>query len=142
MTLPHHRVRYRKTAVHQGIGGLGFGIWTSIALLALAALPAGAAVHPVPLDKNTDAAKCMECHDDKTKGKSVHSAMATGCLSCHEVRVNKDVTRVKLITATPSGLCLTWTRKRRTSRGRCILRRCAIASPATIRTRATTRISF
>jgi predicted CXXCH cytochrome family protein len=107
MTLPHHRVRYRKTAVHQGIGGLGFGIWTSIALLALAALPAGAAVHPVPLDKNTDAAKCMECHDDKTKGKSVHSAMATGCLSCHEVRVNKDVTRVKLITATPSGLCLT-----------------------------------
>lgn len=62
--------------------------------------------HPVPLDKNTDAAKCAECHEDKTKGKSVHSAMATGCLSCHEVRRNKEITRVKLTTATPFRLCL------------------------------------
>lgn len=77
------------------------------ALAAFPAVKAGAAVHPVPLDKNTDAAKCLECHEDKTKGKSVHSAMATGCLSCHEIRVNKDVTRVKLITATPSALCVT-----------------------------------
>jgi predicted CXXCH cytochrome family protein len=66
-----------------------------------------AAVHPVPLDKNTDAAKCVECHEDKSKGKSVHSAIAMGCLTCHEVRVNKDITRVKLITATPYGVCLT-----------------------------------
>ena len=28
------------------------------------------------------------------------TAIATGCLSCHEVRVNKDVTRVKLTTTT------------------------------------------
>ncbi len=62
--------------------------------------------HPVPLDPKTDAAKCAECHDDKTKGKFVHSAIATGCLSCHEVRVNKDITRVKLITVTPVKLCL------------------------------------
>ena len=68
---------------------------------------AGAAVHPVPLDPKTDSAKCLECHEDKTKGKSVHSAMATGCTSCHEIRVNKDVTRVKLITATPVALCIT-----------------------------------
>jgi predicted CXXCH cytochrome family protein len=67
----------------------------------------GAATHPVPLDKNTDSAKCIECHQDKAKGKSVHSAIATGCTSCHEVRVTKDVTRVKLITATPYSLCLT-----------------------------------
>ena len=33
--------------------------------------------------------------------------MATGCMSCHEIRINKDVTRVKLITATPAALCLT-----------------------------------
>jgi predicted CXXCH cytochrome family protein len=66
-----------------------------------------AATHPVPLDKNTDSAKCLECHADKSKGKAVHSAIATGCLSCHEIRVNKDVTRVKLITATPQSLCLT-----------------------------------
>ncbi len=66
-----------------------------------------AGVHPVPLDKNTDSAKCIECHTDKAKGKTVHSAIATGCTSCHEVRVNKDVTRVKLITTTPQALCLT-----------------------------------
>ncbi|HVO60293.1 MAG TPA: cytochrome c3 family protein [Terriglobales bacterium] len=65
-----------------------------------------AKVHPVPLDKNADASTCLQCHDDKTKGKSVHSAMQTGCLSCHEVRVNKDVTRIKLTSATPSKLCL------------------------------------
>lgn len=66
-----------------------------------------AKVHPVPLDKNADASTCLQCHDEKTKGKSVHSAMQTGCLSCHEVRVNKDVTRVKLTTAVPYKLCLT-----------------------------------
>ncbi len=66
-----------------------------------------AAVHPVPLEKNTDSAKCIECHEDKAKGKNVHSAIATGCTSCHEIRVTKDVTRVKLITATPLALCLT-----------------------------------
>src|SRR5208282_1579988 len=68
---------------------------------------ARADVHPVPLDKDTPPAKCLECHVDQSKGKSVHSAMAMGCTACHEVRVNKDVTRVKLITTTPSRLCLT-----------------------------------
>ena len=77
-----------------------------VAVLLACALSFGA-VHPVPLDKNTDAAKCLECHSDKNQGKAVHSAIATGCLSCHEVRVNKDVTRVKLITTTTQGLCLT-----------------------------------
>ena len=64
-------------------------------------------VHPVPLDKNTDTAKCLECHADRAKGKSVHTAVTTGCTSCHEIRVNKDVTRVKLITTTPAALCFT-----------------------------------
>ena len=40
-----------------------------------------AAIHPVPLDKNTDSAKCLACHEDKGKGKFVHSAIATGCNS-------------------------------------------------------------
>jgi predicted CXXCH cytochrome family protein len=75
-------------------------------VLALTALPALAKTHPVPLDKNVDAAKCLECHADKSKGKAVHSAIATGCLSCHEVRVAKDVTRVKLTTVVPYKLCL------------------------------------
>lgn len=77
-----------------------------VVAVAFAALPAVAKTHPVPLDKNVDSAKCLECHEDKSKGKAVHSAIATGCLSCHEVRVNKDVTRVKLIATTPYKVCL------------------------------------
>ena len=73
--------------------------------LAVPALRAG--LHPVPLDPSIDSAKCLECHEVKTKGKSVHSAMASGCLTCHEVRVNKEVTRVKLVTATVVALCVT-----------------------------------
>lgn len=66
-----------------------------------------AGIHPVPLDKNTDPAKCIECHGDKAKGPHVHSAIAMGCTSCHEIRVNRDVTRVILTTTTPQALCLT-----------------------------------
>ncbi len=74
--------------------------------MAACAVPSRAKQHPVPLDPKTDAAKCAECHEDKTKGKAVHSAIAMGCTSCHEIRVNRDITRVKLITATPAKLCL------------------------------------
>ena len=96
--------RQRSKAVRQTCA---FAMLQIFFVLFITLLPAIAATHPVPLDKNTDAAKCLECHADKSKGKAVHSAMATGCLSCHEIRVNKDVTRVKLITSTPSALCLT-----------------------------------
>ena len=76
--------------------------------LAAAGMPrAFSKIHPVPLDPKIDSAQCLECHADKTKGTAVHSAIATGCLSCHQVRVNKDTTRVMLITATPYRLCLT-----------------------------------
>jgi len=64
-----------------------------------------AGVHPVPLEPKQDPATCAQCHEDKTKGKSVHTAIAMGCTSCHEVRVKKDVTRVKLITTTTVALC-------------------------------------
>ncbi len=103
-------VRPDRGWIGRGVGNagiLGWGGKICLALMVLVTLPAMAAVHPVPLDKNTDAKQCLECHDDKTKHKFVHSALATGCLSCHEVRVNKDVTRVKLITASANGLCLT-----------------------------------
>jgi predicted CXXCH cytochrome family protein len=88
------------------------GSWSSIVVGLLIALgmlvvPLRADIHPVPLEKNTDTAKCLECHAEKAKGKSVHTAISTGCTSCHEIRVNKDVTRVKLITTTSYGLCLT-----------------------------------
>jgi predicted CXXCH cytochrome family protein len=75
--------------------------------LAMSSSAAFAAIHPVPLDKNTDSAKCIECHEDKAKGKFVHSAIATGCTTCHEVRVNKAATYVKLTTSTSGALCLT-----------------------------------
>jgi predicted CXXCH cytochrome family protein len=107
MKLLTHRTRFSKARAIHRVRRFGVCIRICIALFALFAVRASAAVHPVPLDKNVDDKKCLECHEDKTKAKSVHSAMATGCLSCHEVRVNKDVTHIKLITATSSGLCFT-----------------------------------
>jgi predicted CXXCH cytochrome family protein len=75
--------------------------------LLIATLPlAQAKVHPVPLEKDADAATCLQCHEDKSKGKFVHTAIQTGCLSCHEIRVNRDVTRVKLKDPVPYKLCL------------------------------------
>jgi predicted CXXCH cytochrome family protein len=41
------------------------------------------------------------------KGKSVHSAIAMGCTTCHEIRVKKDTTRLKLTTTTTVALCIT-----------------------------------
>jgi len=81
-------------------------IATLFILILLAGSRAAAATHPVPLDPKTDSAKCLECHEDKAKGKSVHSAIATGCLSCHEIRTNRDITHIKLIAVTPVKLCL------------------------------------
>jgi predicted CXXCH cytochrome family protein len=62
--------------------------------------------HPTPLDKDIDAAKCLECHENKTQEKSIHTAVKKGCFSCHEVRVTGDITRVKLTTTTVISLCL------------------------------------
>jgi predicted CXXCH cytochrome family protein len=87
----------------RNVRALGLALLATFFVLA----PLYADIHPVPLDKNADTAKCLECHGEKAKGKSVHTAVTTGCTSCHEVRVNRDVTRVKLITATAYGLCLT-----------------------------------
>jgi predicted CXXCH cytochrome family protein len=81
------------------------GILILAIVLSVSRLYAGK--HPVPLDKNTDSAKCLECHGDKGKGAAVHSAIATGCTSCHEVRVTKEATRIKLTTTTPQALCFT-----------------------------------
>ena len=75
-------------------------------LLGIAVPQLEAARHPA-LDPNTDSAKCITCHADKTSAKSAHAKGSVNCLSCHEVRVNKEITRVKLITATPAALCFT-----------------------------------
>ena len=101
-TFPRPQNKFASLPPSQSIHLLWFAV-----LAMLLSIGARAGVHPVPLDPKVDGAKCLECHADKTKGKAVHSAIATGCLSCHEVRANKDVTRVKLTTSTPQALCLT-----------------------------------
>ena len=52
--------------------------------------------HPVPLGKNPDQAKCVECHADKSHGKYMHSAIAMGCTTCHSLTSDKDETLVNL----------------------------------------------
>lgn len=91
----------------------GHAVWAAIKsilmiafLLGLSTPQVEAARHPA-LDPNVTAAKCIECHADKTSDKSAHAKGSVNCLSCHEVRANKDVTRVKLITPTPAALCFT-----------------------------------
>jgi hypothetical protein len=64
----------------------GFG--TLLLFLIFMAGGAFAGKHPVPLDPKADPKTCLECHSDKTEGKSVHSAMAMGCTTCHESQTN------------------------------------------------------
>ena len=79
-------------------------------LLALLFLPvsvrcAFAGIHPVQLEKGTDTPQCIECHEDKTKGKNIHPAVGLGCLTCHLIRNTTDTTRVNLKTARIATLC-------------------------------------
>ena len=90
-----------------GIPAMRWWIPWLVLLVVLSTSYAGGATHPVPLEKDTPDSKCLECHQDKTQGKAIHSAIAAGCRSCHEIRVTKDVTRIKLITSTPQALCIT-----------------------------------
>ena len=69
-------------------------------------LPAIAAIHPVKLEKGTDTPQCLECHDDKNKGKkNVHPAVEMGCPTCHVIRNTADTTRVNLKNARVATLC-------------------------------------
>lgn len=79
---------------------------SALATLVVLATTAMSATHPVPLDPKADSSTCLQCHEDKGKGKFVHSAIATGCTSCHEIRVSRDITRVKLIATSPTAVCL------------------------------------
>ena len=75
------------------------------ALLAVAA-PLRAGEHPVPLEKNADTKTCLECHEEKTKAAHVHTAIDAGCNVCHEIKVEKDVTNVELVSPKEE-LCFT-----------------------------------
>src|SRR5215469_2713822 len=76
-----------------------------VLMIGLMSIPAVAQPHP-SLDANASAAACVSCHQEKAKGRFVHSTTEKGCLSCHEVRVIKDVTRIKLTTPSPLRLCV------------------------------------
>ena len=75
-------------------------------LVLTGALPALAAEHPVPLPKDVQDKNCLECHDEKTKGKAVHSAMQMGCSACHNVKSDGTTTTVELA-APKNQLCFT-----------------------------------
>jgi predicted CXXCH cytochrome family protein len=62
--------------------------------------------HPVPLEKNFDAAKCVDCHAEKQQGKHVHTAISMGCTTCHSVASTGEKTEITL-TAPPEQLCAT-----------------------------------
>src|SRR3974390_2341098 len=105
--------RIAALAVHGGLVEIVEEVVSKAVRILLAVIFFGGAVHlsagihPVPLEPNTDSKTCIECHEDKAKGKFVHSAIAMGCTSCHEIRSTKGVTRIKLITSTPQALCFT-----------------------------------
>ena len=69
-------------------------------------LPVVAAEHPVPLPKDVQDKNCLECHDDKTKGKAVHSAMQMGCSTCHSIKTDGNSTTVELVSP-KNELCFT-----------------------------------
>jgi len=60
----------------------------------------------VPLPKDVQDKNCLECHEDKTKGKAVHSAIQMGCSTCHSVKTEGEATTVELV-APKSELCFT-----------------------------------
>jgi predicted CXXCH cytochrome family protein len=62
--------------------------------------------HPVSLPSNVDASKCSECHSDIGKGKYVHSAMAMGCTTCHQVDNQNGTTQIVLVSPVTQ-LCIT-----------------------------------
>ena len=67
---------------------------------------AQAVEHPVPLGKNPDPSVCAQCHSDKSQGKYVHSAIAMGCTTCHDVTSAKGVTLITLVSP-QNDLCFT-----------------------------------
>ncbi len=72
-------------------------------LLVLATMPLAAAEnrgveHPgsVHADDN-----CSSCHPDKSRGKSVHSAIELSCTVCHLAQTNGDMTTLTLLMPKP-----------------------------------------
>jgi len=62
-------------------------------LLQAAAMQSSTIEHPGILSKD---AICSSCHANKTKGKSVHSAMGLSCTVCHLAETKGDMTTLTL----------------------------------------------
>lgn len=62
-------------------------------LLLPLAMHASTIEHPGILHKEDN---CSSCHLDKTRGKSVHSAMVAPCAICHLAQTQGDMTTLKL----------------------------------------------
>ena len=62
-------------------------------LLLLPGTRVSAAEHPGIVHKDDN---CSSCHPDKTRGKSVHSAMALACTVCHVAETQGDMTILNL----------------------------------------------
>ena len=77
--------------------GLGFTIRATVVCVPLLFVPlmaqAGAIEHPGILHKEDN---CSACHGDKTRGKSVHSAMEIACTICHQAQTQGDMTTLQL----------------------------------------------
>jgi predicted CXXCH cytochrome family protein len=54
--------------------------------------------HPGSIHADDD---CSSCHADKSKGKSVHSAMALPCIVCHLAQTQGDMTTLSLFMPKP-----------------------------------------
>lgn len=69
-------------------------IFALCSLLLLGTIRMSAIEHPgsVHADDN-----CSSCHADKTKGKSLHSAMSLPCTVCHLARTQGDMTTLNLL---------------------------------------------
>lgn len=77
------RLRYTKVAA---------ALCFSLLLLPLAA-QVRTIEHPGILHKEDN---CSACHADKTRGKSVHSAMEIACTICHQAQTQGDMTNLRL----------------------------------------------
>jgi predicted CXXCH cytochrome family protein len=77
--------------------GLRSAIGATVVCLPLLFVPvgagAGAIEHPGILHREDN---CSACHGDKTKGKSVHSAMEIACTICHQAQTQGDMTTLQL----------------------------------------------
>lgn len=62
--------------------------------------------HPVQLKADTADSKCTACHTGIAQGKYVHTALITGCTTCHHIQNKGGVTRVNLVSPATQ-LCLT-----------------------------------